>query len=131
MTSTISLTQIVAAPRERVWAALTTPELMAEWWVAGDIAPEVGHRFALDMGNFGQQQCEVIEVVPGELITYTFGEGTLNTTITWRLSEDPAGTRIDFEHGGFDTSSQMGAMAFGGMSGGWPAILAKIEPATK
>lgn len=47
--ATISLDQFIAAPPERVWRALTEPELLAGWWVPGDIAATVGHRFALDM----------------------------------------------------------------------------------
>lgn len=35
-------------PNTEVWAALTTPELLARWWAPGDIAPTVGYRFAMD-----------------------------------------------------------------------------------
>ncbi|UQU65832.1 SRPBCC domain-containing protein [Couchioplanes caeruleus] len=48
-----------------VWRALTEPELLARWWATGDIKPIVGHRFTLDMGSWGQQPCEVLEVEPG------------------------------------------------------------------
>ena len=36
---TITVDQFIARPPERVWAALTTPELLARWWAPGDIAP--------------------------------------------------------------------------------------------
>lgn len=126
-TQAITLSKHISAPVERVWAALTTPAGLASWWAPGDIRPEVGHRFTLDMGNFGIQQCEVLAAAPQELISYTFGEGSLNTTITWRLTNHGGETHVDFEHAGFDTTTDMGKMAFGGMSGGWPMILGKLE----
>ena len=30
--TTITLTRVIAAPRERVYAAFTTPELTRQWW---------------------------------------------------------------------------------------------------
>ena len=51
----IVLERHIPHPNTEVWAALTTPELLARWWAPGDIAPSVGHRFAMDMGAWGQQ----------------------------------------------------------------------------
>ena len=53
MTGTIPIIEtddFLPHPATAVWRALTEPELVARWWVAGDIRPEVGHRFTLDMG---------------------------------------------------------------------------------
>lgn len=110
-----------------VWAALTTPELLARWWAPGDIAPAVGHRFAMDMGAWGQQQCEVLEVKPGELIRFLFSEGQLDTTVTWRLEAVEDGTVLHFEHAGFNLDTPMGQQAFQGMGSGWPGLLSRIE----
>lgn len=79
----IRLERTFAHSPEAVWAALTTPDLLAKWWAPGDISPVVGHRFTMDMGGWGQQQCEVTAVEPGTSITFVFAEGTLDTTITW------------------------------------------------
>ena len=121
----IELDQFIAREPAAVWRALTEPELLARWWTAGDIKPIVGHRFTLDMGSWGQQQCEVLEVDPGRLLSYTFAEGALDTTITWRLEPEGAGTRLFLRHAGFPP----GSMSLKRMSGGWPAILRRIEPA--
>ncbi|WP_251024412.1 SRPBCC domain-containing protein [Arthrobacter sp. ISL-65] len=59
-------------PPGAVWKALTTPELLARWWAPGDIAPNAGHRFTLDMGAWGIQQCEVLSVDPGTSISFLF-----------------------------------------------------------
>src|SRR6476661_8363887 len=64
--NSIRLTRHFPHPPEAVWKALTTPDLLARWWAPGDIAPVVGHRFTVDMGAWGQQQCEVLTVDPGQ-----------------------------------------------------------------
>ena len=112
---------------EAVWAALTTPELLARWWAAGDIAPVVGHRFTMDMGGWGQQQCEVTTVEPGTSITFVFAEGALDTTITRTLEATESGTVLHFEHAGFNLDTPMGRQAIEGMGNGWPGLLARID----
>jgi uncharacterized protein YndB with AHSA1/START domain len=114
-------------PPSAVWKALTSPALMARWWAAGDIRPEVGHRFTLDMGGWGQQECEVLEVEPEHLLSYSFAPDTLETTITWRLRPDGQGTSVTFEHSGFDLDSPLGGRAYQGMGAGWPNVLGRIE----
>jgi uncharacterized protein YndB with AHSA1/START domain/DNA-binding transcriptional ArsR family regulator len=126
---TIQLTQYIAHPPAKVWAALTEPKLIAKWWAAGDVRPVVGHHFTLDMGQWGQQPCEVLAVEPERLLAYSFAPGTLNTTITWRLQPEGTGTRLSFEQSGFDLESPIGKAAFEGMGSGWPGILTRIESA--
>jgi uncharacterized protein YndB with AHSA1/START domain len=65
----IQLTQYIDHPPAKVWAALTDPTLIAKWWAAGDIRPVVGHRFSFDMGQWGQQPCEVLAVEPERLLS--------------------------------------------------------------
>jgi uncharacterized protein YndB with AHSA1/START domain len=113
-------------PPAAVWKALTDPALHARWWAAGDVRPVLGHRFDLDMGQWGKQPCEVVQVEPDRLLKYKFGIGTLNTFITWRLAADGAGTRLKLTHEGFDMDSPMGRMAFEGMGAGWPKVVAHL-----
>lgn len=65
-------------PAPAVWAALTTPELLARWWAPGDIEPVAGHRFTMDMDAWGRQQCEVLAVEEGSSISFLFSEGQLD-----------------------------------------------------
>jgi uncharacterized protein YndB with AHSA1/START domain len=97
------------------------------WWAAGDVRAVVGHRFTLDMGQWGLQPCEVLAAEHGKLLSYSFAQDTLNTTITWRLSIEDGGTRLSLEHKGFDLDSPLGKTAFHGMSNGWPAVLDRLE----
>lgn len=123
----IRLERRFAHPAPAVWAALTTPELLGRWWAAGDIAPVVGHRFTMDMGSWGQQQCEVLAVEPGESIRFLFSEGQLDTTITWRLESVDDGTVLHFEHAGFRIATPMGRHAIEGMGNGWPGLLSRLD----
>jgi uncharacterized protein YndB with AHSA1/START domain len=120
--------QYLAHPPAKVWAALTEPELHARWWAAGDVKAVVGHRFTLDMGAWGEQPCEVTEVVPERRLAYRFAEGSLDTVITWQLAPEGEGTRLVLDHTGFDLDSPMGRQALNGMGNGWPGLLRRIEP---
>lgn len=126
-TRVITCDQFLRHPPAEVWRALTEPGLLARWWVPGDIRPVVGHRFTLDMGKWGEQPCEVVAVELGELIAYTFGTGTLDTTITWRLVPEGTGTRLFLEHSGFDLDMPLGRLAYDGMGAGWPDVLDRID----
>jgi uncharacterized protein YndB with AHSA1/START domain len=127
--NTIACDQFLTHSPEDVWRALTDPDLLARWWVPGDVRAEVGHRFDLDMGKWGQQPCEVTAVEPGRLIAYSFGGGSLDTTITWRVEPEGTGTRLLLEHAGFDLDSPMGRQAYEGMGAGWPDVLERIDGA--
>jgi uncharacterized protein YndB with AHSA1/START domain len=116
-------------PPAAVWRALTDPALMARWWAAGDVRPVVGHRFTLDMGPWGRQPCEVLEVAEERLLRHAFAEETLGSTLTWRLAPEGAGTRLLLTHDGLDLDTQLGRQAHEGMGRGWPGVLRAIESA--
>lgn len=122
----IRLEHFYAHPPSAVWRVLTDPEKHARWWAPGDIKAVVGHRFHLDMGPWGKQPCEVLEVEPEKLLKYRFAEGSLDTIITFRLIREGTGTRLFFVQEGFDMDSPMGRQAWEGMGKGWPGILAKL-----
>jgi len=125
----IELDHYYPQPPPAVWRALTEPALHARWWAAGDIRPLAGHRFTLDMGPFGRQACQVLEVEPERLFSYRFAAGTLDTTVTWRLAPEGPGTRLALLHEGFNLASPLGRRAFEGMKPGWPTLLARLGAA--
>ncbi len=65
-------------PPEKVWRALTTPELLAQW-----LTPEDGTTI----------ECEVIEAKPNHLLRYSWrdadgsgdGSGSLDSIVTFEL----------------------------------------------
>ena len=123
----IHLEHVYAHAPAAVWKALTDPTLHARWWAAGDVKPMVGHRFELDMGTWGKQPCEVIEVEPERLLKYRFATTSLDTLITWTLVPEGSGTRLTLRHEGFDLDSPMGRQALEGMGNGWPGLLSGME----
>lgn len=124
----IECDEFLAAAPGLVWRALTDPELVARWWAPGDIRPVAGHRFTLDMGPWGRQDCQVLEADEPRLLRFTFGEGTLDTTLTWRLAPEGEGTRLFLTHEGFDLTSPAGRQARQGMGEGWTEVVRRIGP---
>lgn len=122
----IELDHVYPHPPSAVWRALTDPTLHARWWAEGDIRPVVGHRFELDMDAWGRQRCEIVAVEPERLLRYRFAIGTLDTTITWRLTPEGAGTRLELTHEGFDLDTPLGRNALDGMKPGWPGVLDRL-----
>ena len=119
MTESVHVDQFIARPRAVVWEAISTPEGIARWWGAAAIKPEVGHRFTVDLGPWGQRPCRVLEADPPETLVYTLDEGGMNWTLTWRLLEEGSGTRLFLEHAGFDLSDPQHRFAYGNMGAGW------------
>jgi uncharacterized protein YndB with AHSA1/START domain len=60
-------------PPEKVWRALTVPDLLAAWMMPNDIKPEVGSRFAF-AGPDAPIECEILEAEPGRLLRYSWRE---------------------------------------------------------
>jgi uncharacterized protein YndB with AHSA1/START domain len=108
----------------RVWRSLTVPELMKKWWVDSDIDPTIGHKFTLDMGAWGKQQCEVLAVEKERMISYSFSNFS---RITWLLTPEGNGTKLSLIHDGFDLDSPLGKQAYEGMGKGWPGLIARIS----
>jgi uncharacterized protein YndB with AHSA1/START domain len=100
-------------PPEKVWACLTDPELIAQWLMKNDFKPVVGHKFQFHtkpipkMGFDGIVYCEVMEIVPGQKLVYTWKGGAkpgvigLDTILIWTLAAKNDGTEIILEHKGF------------------------------
>ena len=127
MKETIRLDHFYNHAPAAVWKALTDPALHAKWWAPGDVKAVVGHKFDLDMGQWGKQACEVIAVEEHRLLRYRFAAGKLDTILTWQLIPEGDGTRLKLTHEGFDLDSPMGKMAFEGMKPGWPNVLQRLE----
>jgi uncharacterized protein YndB with AHSA1/START domain len=131
----------LSVPPEKVWRALTEPELLGRWLMENDIKAEVGHRFTFRAqpvpGWDGVVHCEVLEVQPHERLSYTWRGGSdevegygapLDTVVTWTLAPLPGGgTRLHLEHAGFTPDN---AFAYENMGKGWRGKLAeRIEEA--
>ncbi|RVB75267.1 MULTISPECIES: SRPBCC domain-containing protein [unclassified Mesorhizobium] len=60
-------------PPEKVWRALTVPDLLAAWMMPNDIKPEIGSRFAFAKPD-APIECEVLDAEPERLLRYSWRE---------------------------------------------------------
>jgi uncharacterized protein YndB with AHSA1/START domain len=132
-TKSIVVERLMPHPPGKVWRALTSAPLIAEWLMKNDFEPRVGHRFTFHAtpmpGWKGYTNCEVLEVDEPRRLVYAWGDGTesdsgLKTIVTWTLEPRDGGTFVRMEHSGFRPQDEGG---YQGMGGGWPRILAGLE----
>jgi len=111
----------LAEPPEKVWRALTVPELLAAWMMPNDIRPEIGNRFAF-AGTEAAIECEILDAEPERLLRYSWREqpgddarqDTLDSVVTFTLARTVSGgTRLRIVHDGF-AGKAMPAVAMAG-----------------
>lgn len=101
-------------PPEKVWRALTEPELLAAWLLPNDIKAEEGRRFTLRgaPGTDRPVDCEVLAAEPPRLLRYSWrGRDAearpLDTVVTFTLDGTAAGgTRLRIVHSGFGAEAR-------------------------
>ncbi len=135
MTKTIRREIVFPQPREKVWRAIANSATLAEWMFPNDFEPRVGHQFTFRVPpnpkvNFDGLvvRCEVLECEPPDRLAFSWSAGGLeNTQVSFRLEPDGDGTRLLFEHSGFDVSQPWGEQAFRGAEFGWAKMLKQLS----
>jgi uncharacterized protein YndB with AHSA1/START domain len=141
MTNAIQREIVMPQSREQVWQAITDSDTLAEWMYPNDFEPRVGHQFTFQVpanpkvGFEGLTvQCEVLECDPssndlgGRLVfSWTIGGPVVDTRVSFRLEQDGDGTRLFFEHAGFDMTQPFGDQAFKGAEYGWAKMLGQLQ----
>jgi uncharacterized protein YndB with AHSA1/START domain len=101
------------APPDKVWRALTVPELVAAWLLPNDLRAGVGAEFDLAGTSAGLGEriaCKVLAMEPNRLLRYGWRDcGAADddqqgpeTVVTFHLSPTAAGgTVLRIVHGGF------------------------------
>jgi uncharacterized protein YndB with AHSA1/START domain len=105
---------------EKVWRALTVPELLAAWMMPNDIKPETGNRFAF-AGPEKPIECEVLDAEPGRMLRYSWRERSggadrqeLDSIVTFTPARTVSGgTHLRIVHDGF-VQAAMPAVAMAG-----------------
>jgi len=120
-------TILINAPREKVFAALTTPEHLKQWFWAPDpqVEPRVGGRYSLGWSyEIGGKKVaggptKILELVPNEKLVIDWpdwrGDAAVPVQkVSWFLEEaGPDKTRLTVVHEGFTRASDMSDYPFG------------------
>jgi uncharacterized protein YndB with AHSA1/START domain len=124
---------------ETIWKTLTDGELMGRWlgMTPTGFEPVKGKRFTYQTTAAGAWdgvvQCEVLEVIPNQRLTYSWRGGhegntgygsRLDTVVTFTLSKAENGTRLSLVHSGFVLPQN--EIAFTNMGGGWKKVVPRI-----
>ena len=122
-TRTVTVEREIAFPPERIWRALTQPELMREWLMQNDFAATVDHRFTL-RGDWGSVECKVLDIEPLRSLSYTWSAMGLESVVTWTLTPTAGGTLLRMDQAGFRHAQEQ---AYQGAKYGWQNFFGRLE----
>lgn len=115
---------------EKIWRALTTPALLAEWLlpVVSEFALEAGAAFTFKTQPYpgwdGTVNCRMLEIEPMKKLSYTWVVGEmLDTVVTFTLTPTASGTRLSLVQSGFKPEQKQN---FGGARYGWKMMGGKL-----
>ncbi len=119
-------------PIEKVWAALTVPERIADWFTDMRFIPEprlgarVELRFPDDDPPYEMTKGEVVAFDPPRLFAWTWTEDDHpNSVVRCELAPDGDGCVLTFSQSGMGTKYLTGSAA------GWHVFLDGLEGATE
>jgi uncharacterized protein YndB with AHSA1/START domain len=122
---------LIRAPREKVWAALTTAEGFDGWWGTrgSEIDLRPGGKLTLRWREWGAERDHnddrvgiVLEAVPPQRFVFQWGDSTDDmTTVEFDLLERDGGTLLRLREHGFAPTAE-GRESFGGNSIGWGEV---------
>ena len=131
MKADIDATVVYPHPPDRVWAALTSSEALAAWLMPNDFEARAGHQFTFRTrpapGFDGIVHCQVLELDPPSRMVWSWRGGSIDTTVTFTLTPDGAGTRLRMHQVGFHGLG--GLLTRRILAGGYPRILGERLPA--
>jgi uncharacterized protein YndB with AHSA1/START domain len=110
-------------PPEKIWRALTQPNLIEEWLMKNDFTPVVDHRFTF-RADWGAVDCQVLAVEPNRTLSYTWAAFGLESVVTWTLTPTSTGTSVRMEQSGFRPDQQQ---AYQGAQGGWQRFFTALD----
>lgn len=123
--------RVFQAPVEKVWQAITDKDQMKQWYFdLAEFRPEVGFEFRFyGQGQKGDQYlhlCKVVEVIPGEKLSYTWRYDQLpgNSVVTFELFPEGLATKLKLTHEGLESFISNGPdFAKESFMGGWTALI--------
>jgi uncharacterized protein YndB with AHSA1/START domain len=134
----------IAAPAERVFAALTDPKQLAVWFTDASCPVKTWRMDARRGGSYGyatgkgshmvngvsEFEChgEILELDSPRLLVYTWVanwhlDKQRKTVVRWELTTAGAGTHVKVTHSGLAQE----AVAREDYRGGWPGVVEKLK----
>ena len=95
----------IAAPRERVWQAVTDPAQIAQWFAPGTSFSQNGNKISVRIGETDMEVAVIELVDPPRQITTRNLPG-MSITTTYTLEEENGGTRFTVTETGFESLSE-------------------------
>lgn len=131
--TTLQKTIYLNASKEKVWAYLTQPEHLAEWFHKPKVPLSEGEPLEMFGTTSGDKLIwgDVIKARPHDYLEYTFTVGPMGdavSTVKWTLTDVPGGTRLSLVHDGLP----QGADAFGltlALDHGWDKHFMQLREA--
>ncbi len=124
----MTLTRDLPFPPDRVWRAVSTGALMAEWLLPNDFQPVTGHRFTFRQqamqGWDGVIEAQVLAVEPQRHLSYTWVALGVVTEVALTLEPTEKGTRLTVEQSGFAEDQ---ARNLAGARYGWGMFLDRLS----
>lgn len=127
-TESVSVSLDLPHPPQKVWRALTEPELLEQWLLpVFGLKLEAGAAFTFKTqawpGWDGTVQCRFVEIEPLRTLRYQWAVPGLDTTVTFTLTPLPTGTRLSMVQSGFQAHQKQ---ALGGARYGWKMMTDKL-----
>lgn len=137
---------VINAPVERVWAVLTEPEHVGQWFGQGkptDVDLRPGGVMVLDHGEYGTFPTLIQDVDPPRYLSYRWasaypGEQATeanSTLVEFSLSPEGDGTRLRLVESGFAAleipAERIDTAGYDSHLRGWPDVLEALRRQTE
>jgi uncharacterized protein YndB with AHSA1/START domain len=122
----------IAASPEKVWQALTDPDITEKYWFGYRVAAagRVGeHMTAIDPAGREAHRDPILESDPPRRLSYAWQplykdmQGERPSRVTFELAPFKGQTRLTMTHDEFDEGSRIFEM----IRSGWPAVLSSMK----
>jgi uncharacterized protein YndB with AHSA1/START domain len=113
---------------QKVWRALTDPELLTEWLLpVVELKLEPGAAFTFKTQPYpgwdGVVNCRILEIEAQRKLSYTWGAADIDNIVTFTLTPTASGTRLSLVQSGFKPDQKKN---FGGARYGWKMMGGKL-----
>jgi uncharacterized protein YndB with AHSA1/START domain len=109
-------------PVEKVWAALTTPERLADWFAEAEVDLRVGGGIRLHFSTKGPTDMKITVCEAPRALAWVWTLGGQDTLVRFDLAPDAGGCQLTLTHSNVPRAS-------GGVRAGWHAHLEAIPDA--